>query len=115
MTEQEFVAKFNELAANEEFTASLKGLRNKDDIRAKFCEHGLELTDEMLDGITAKLATFDENGEIDEETLALVAGGKSFKGFLGSVGAGAALGAGYGGWRGAIVGGVIGGVAYWCF
>lgn len=111
MTEMQFKEKFIDLINDETFQEKLKGLKDRDAIQTLFCENGLELTDEMLDGIMEKVAYYEEHGELDEETLEMVAGG----GFITRVTAFAVFGAGIGGVKGAIVGGVIGAVSYFIF
>lgn len=111
MNEMEFKEKFEQLASDEQFVAQLRGLKDRTAIQNHFAENGLELPEDMLDGIMSKIAYFEENGELDEETLMVVSGG-GMGGAFGWGAAGAAFGA-KAGWRGAVAGFVVGFVAYW--
>lgn len=107
MTEAAFKEKFAELIQNEDFQEKLGGLTDRADIQNLFLENGLELTEEMLDGIEKRVAYFEETGELDEETLELVAGG-----FLKHIITGAIIGGASAGAGGALFGAVVGGVTY---
>ena len=91
---KEYLDKFDALMSNGDFTGRLAEMKGVDQIKALFLENGLEISDDALAVAEKKIAAYEATGELDEDTLALVSGGKLTKqGFWAGVGIGLIAGA----------------------
>ena len=86
---KEYLDSFETLMSSEDFTTRLAKMRGVDEIKALFRENGLEISNDALAVAEKKIADYESTGELDEDTLALVSGGKLTKqGFWAGVGIG---------------------------
>lgn len=93
---EEYMMNLQQALDDKTFTNRLHGERDIGVIREAFATKGIILDDNIINTLITKLAYYDENGELDEETLEVVSGGKRMNmgtRFWGSVGWGLMAGA----------------------
>ena len=70
--------KLVEILSNEQFQAECPALETAEDMQKLFAKYGLDLTLDEVNGFCVQVACSMKEGELDEEDLALVAGGFSW-------------------------------------
>ena len=119
----ERLEKLGNLLSNEDFAKQFAACADKEAAAKLFADHGFEITMEELEALMAQIKAIfqklvENDGELSEEDLEMIAGGISessidsfLVGFFGVIGAavGTIICPGLGGYLGAVIGCAIGG------
>lgn len=82
---EEYLNSIDEAMQDEEFAAKLSEIESKEQLQALFAEKNIEIDDVVAQAAFDKVANYRATGELSEDDLEMVAGGKKGRRLLYSV------------------------------